>query len=83
MFDCSLNLDFMMESDEENDDLTKLIIHRELTKTPYQKVEDHKRFDGDMLLMCNSVNGYIQSTLHLLSCTKKFVRFFLRENYNK
>ena len=29
------------------------------------------------------MNGYIRSSIHLLSCTKKFVRYFLREKYNK
>jgi hypothetical protein len=83
MFDRNLNLDFMMESDEEKDDVTKFIIERELTKTPYQKVEDHRRFDADKFLMCDSVNGFIRSVVHLLSGSKKFVRFFLRENYTR
>lgn len=73
----------MLESDEEKDDLTQGIIYRELNKTPHHKVEDHKRFEGNMFLMCDSVNGYIKSSLHLLSLTKKFVRFFLRANYQK
>lgn len=83
LFDKNLSLDFMLESDEEKDDLTQGIIHRELNKTTHQKVEDHKRFEGNMFLMCDSVNGYIKSALHLLSLTKKFVRFFLRANYQK
>jgi hypothetical protein len=86
LFDQSLSLDFMLESEEEDEEKVERmqsIIHREINKTPYQKVEDHKRFDGNMYLICDSVNGYIKSAIHLLSCTKKFVRFFLRANYEK
>jgi hypothetical protein len=73
----------MMESDEEKDDIVKLIIERELTKTPHQKVYDHKRLDANKFLMCDSVNGFIRSVVHLLSGSKKFVRYFLREKYSK
>ena len=71
----------MIESDEEEEDTMQYIIQRELLKTPLEKVEDHKRFNGNMQLVCKSVNSYIQCGIYILASTKKFVRYFLRENY--
>jgi len=54
---------------------------REVTKNIEQKLEDHLNLDGNLLLVCDSNNGFIQAALQLLSHNKQFVRYFLSGLY--
>lgn len=63
MFDKMHNLDFMMEDGElmQDDDVVKKIILREVTKTKEQVIDDHRKLDGNLILKCDTVNGYMQA----------------------
>jgi hypothetical protein len=56
------NLDFMMEDDElmQDDEVIKKIILREMTKTKEEVIDDHRKLDGNLVLKCGTVNGYMQ-----------------------
>lgn len=85
VFDHMFNLDFMMQDGElmQADEVVKKIILREVTKTKEQVIDDHKKLDGNLVLKCDTVNGYMQAVFQLLSHNKTFVRYFLRNAYEK
>jgi hypothetical protein len=55
------NLDFMMEDGElmQDDEVVKKIILREVTKTKEEIIDDHRKLDGNLVLKCDTVNGYM------------------------
>lgn len=83
MFDKMHNLDFMMEDGElmQDDEVVKKIILKEVTKTKDQVIDDHRKLDGNLVLKCDTVNGYMQAVFQLLSHNKTFVRYFMRNAY--
>jgi hypothetical protein len=59
------NLDFMMDDDADelmmqDDEVVKKIILREVTKTKEDVIDDHRKLDGNLVLKCGTVNGYMQ-----------------------
>jgi hypothetical protein len=56
------NLDFMMDDDElmQDDEVVKNIILREVTKTKTEVIDDHRKLDGNLVLKCDTVNGFMQ-----------------------
>jgi hypothetical protein len=59
------NLDFMMDDDADelmmqDDEVVKKIILREVTKTKEDVIDDHRKLDGDLVLKCGTVNGFMQ-----------------------
>jgi len=83
MMDQMHNLDFMMEDGElmQDDEVVKKIILKEVTKTKDQVIDDHRKLDGNLVLKCDTVNGYMQAVFQLLSHNKTFVRYFMRNAY--
>jgi hypothetical protein len=83
MMDQMHNLDFMMENGElmQEDEVVKKIILKEVTKTKSEVIDDHRKLDGNLVLKCDTVNGYMQAVFQLLSHNKTFVRYFMRNAY--
>jgi hypothetical protein len=59
------NLDFMMDDDADelmmqDDEVVKKIILREVTKTKEDVIDDHRKLDGNLVLKCGTVNGFMQ-----------------------
>jgi hypothetical protein len=52
----------MMEDNElmQDDEEVKKIILREVTKTKEEYIDDLKKLDGNLVLKCDTVNGYMQ-----------------------
>jgi hypothetical protein len=61
--------------------VVKKIILREVTKTKEQVIDDHRKLDGNLVLKCDTVNGYMQAVFQLLSHNKTFLRYFIRNAY--
>jgi len=55
------SLDFMLEDnvDLQDVELVSAVIHREATKTKDQKIEDYCHLDGNLILNCETVNGFM------------------------
>jgi hypothetical protein len=55
------SLEFMIEDnvDLQDVELMSAVIHREVTKTKSQKIEDYCTLDGNLILWCETVNGYM------------------------